>query len=882
MAGLAFGQVLRKVKEDGEWDPHRWQPRYDSDTSDDDDDDVQTTGPAGPAGQARPPPVTTIPIDWLNRPSMAAATQAVQAAQAAGAAAAARAAASRAAGPAGPAPRPRRDPNQPPPELFNEQSIGQPIGYHSDWGDVSTALEYDLGEQEREHERAVKAEADVREAKRLGLRQASLKEHETIRTALETNRAAGALNGQAQLNVAQEAANAFLWSHNIVSAENNVVQQSLLRSSYEGSNPYCNYQDGADSMYVFAMPTTGDNGTLENDFQEIVPDRKMQQRKGVLIDPRTNLVSYVYEDLPPPANGDWSTPAELRDPERDNRHFVRLMGGYDAHNPPPPRREWEAEAPVPESTNGDAAYALRRREMQYRQVTSEVANNKNMMAPESEIDRHAVGYVGYQNETPYADLVGRVPATLRGYPGSEVDTDNRPVLDFTAFGPNRTVASAALDCGSLVGTADRSKPLDRALPTPVGLHELRFMETRFEDTMRSESNAMTLPMPYNPIGAATRAAPVAPRTGGEFPTVRSGAPTAAWGASAAAIGATQWREDLAGDARPAEAGRAVAGPTRPAVDMAAAGGRELPAHDATPWTRAGLVSGGGPGGAVGVPVGPMFPSVVLPGIAQQVSHSRAGHSYTGADGGRVQPEAQSPNRRDLPGFPTGITQARHEAGRVQPANEAHGLERGVVQPREWTASAAAQQRHVDAGHEAASVAGAFSDPRRYDDNAVGRTGATAGPTQPAPHGLHGSPLRADAHGGAVGRAQAAVPAPQYVGAPMDVHASREFSGHASLPHAAVSAPQAVGAPMDVHASREFPAVVPKPGAPGGLAASAVPNAERENVRAKNGVALGPMRGLFHTSNRDISRHGRRITPGRSHERPERVVSPRTMRRDVVV
>jgi hypothetical protein len=499
---FALGPGLKLFRQD-EWDADRFRPRYeeDSDASDDEDAAAPTSAAVG---------FSPVPPEWAAAGT--AAGTATGHARASGAAVglpdAFQRAHERIAAATSAAAVPVDARFVPPPALYESAPKPQLHGQASQWFDVGRGLQHDLGEQEAARQRMQDYAADVENARRVGIRQASLTEHAVIAAALTDNLGGQAIRQLSEAEQAQEAANAFLWSHNIVATENNVLQQSMLRTSCEGSNPYTNYQATADNMYVFATPTAGDSGTLENDFVEIVPQRSFQQRKGFWVDPRTNLVAAIYEDLPPPPQVDYSTPVELRDPDRANRYLVQLQGGWDPHNPGRTRREVEADAPLPENTNGDAAYALTRRMLQYQQVTPDIANNKGHMFPQSVDDRYPVGYVGYQDETPYADRLHPVPATLRGYVGSEWNPNNRQPEDFREFGPSQTVAQAALDCQVTLGDDDRSRSAFYARPTPVGLYEPIMGGAVRDDSKRNAGGAAPQagPQPSRPWSAARRPA----------------------------------------------------------------------------------------------------------------------------------------------------------------------------------------------------------------------------------------------------------------------------------------------------------------------------------------------------------------------------------------
>jgi hypothetical protein len=300
----------------------------------------------------------------------------------------------------------------------------------------------------------------------LGLRNATLQEYELAKLALIAKGGMERLEAHGGVDMAQQAANAFLWSHNTVSTENRIIQQSGGWTDRESTNTYTNNSGTNDDLVVFAQPTCRDSGTLETAFENIVPERTFQTRVGWLIDPRTNLISEVYEDLPPPAQGDFSTPAELRDPDRDNRMLINLQGGYDPSNPGPTRREWVGEAPVAESIHGDAEYSDRRRQMEYESVVGDVALNRDGMQEQSDQDRYPDGYVGYQHSVPYESLVGVVPATLRGHTGSGWGTKLREheheQLAELGYAPLPSDAARTLGCDIQLNEADRSHFTDRA------------------------------------------------------------------------------------------------------------------------------------------------------------------------------------------------------------------------------------------------------------------------------------------------------------------------------------------------------------------------------------------------------------------------------------
>jgi hypothetical protein len=828
MAFAVLSQGMKLVKDD-QWDANRYRPRYesDSDDSDSDDSDDRAVGAAVEALGVSP-----VPRAWLQDPTGAigaARAAAARAQEAAVGAATAHDVIQQARDRLATQPprvgRPTDPRLVPPPQLFESQPIRRTTGYTSDWGDVGDGLQNALGRQEADRQRQEDHANATENARRVGLRQASIKEHQLITEGLSTNFGGEALRAAEDVDLANEAAKAFLWSHNIVTAENGVKEQSMLRTCHEGSNPYTNYQAGADNEFVFAMPTSGDSGTLEQDFVEIVPQRSLQQRKGFMIDPRTNLVAAIYEDLPPPPQVDYSVPEELRDADRSNRHLVRLQGGWDPHNPGPTRREWEADTPLPESTNDDAAFALERREMQYRQVASDIAGNKAHMFPEAVDDRHPVGYVGYQNETPYADRLNPVPATLRGFVGSEFNPNNRQPEDFRDFGPARSVAQAALDCQMPpVGRGD-SKYAYYARPTPVGLHEVALGGAIYEPPKRAGGQPIApgVAQPTDLIGAQAHGRTVEPRTAGELPVHPAGTVTAV---GAAAVPHPEHSLTRTGE-MPGEAGRAVA------LDVAAPKQRglsEQPLLGEKPSFPVRL-------GATKID-GPAFLSDVEgvkgPELAAMVrlTQPTVGQPHGPVDGAREAPLAS-----DGRTFPVGVQLAtvpgrRVDGGHDQPGMWQHEISHPVGMP---------------VGETAAPTRAAHEDTLRE---------------QARPH--HPLLTSAVVH---ARPADGQLPEPRTHGG--------DNPGRVERPQGWVPAAPTVGQTADPMTNREMPAAVGK--ALGHVDTARARGAPAPHVRAKCGVSLGAMRENGPGPARDRSRHNQRVSGHTDERKPERVMSPRAPR-----
>lgn len=738
------------------------------------------------------------------------------------------------------------EPPVPPPELFEPEPIPQSYGDWVEWHDVGRELKTVLGEQQARQDAYLQRDVEKQTARRLGLRQADLKEYELAKAALIAHGGADRLAERGGVEMAVEDAKAFLWSHNIVPTENPVLEQKqhLLYMQTNGSNPYTNYREGAGQQMVFAMPTSGDSATLETGFQNVVPERAMQQRVGVWVDPRTNLVSEIYEDLPPPAQGDWSTPPELRDADRDNRKLVMLQGGWDPHNPPPPRREWEADQPLPESQNGDAAYTLPRREREYQAIRVDIANNKGQMFDQSEIDRYPDGFVGYQNERAYASLIAPVPATLRGQPGTEWEMGDRETVGMSEWGPGKAVADAAIGCAAAVSVGDRSSAIDRSLPMPVGLQEIR-LEGKAAGA-RAQDRA---PAPH-PRGAQHEVAAkpahsqhMPARTAEKTLEPRIGHAVARSGTGGVPIGGER---DLpfSADARHVSGSRGVVGAEGSAPD----GTRDAPLSAPEFATQAGA---------------PTIPVSAAPAE----THVEAARRPAGAQAARAAPvdgaeqSAPVPSARDATrrpegvssAFPTNISVAKVPAAPVGTAFQAHGLSFDGPMGREAHGAASAAVVRSTGSLTAPGVVGQMKDPLRTDANM--HRGSAGG-------GVHVAPA-------------------SWAKAAEAPHSSDGVAMSTPLPRSSVQAHRTVGAPLEglAHSSRENAGVVGAAGARAGVDAGAAMNPHAEHVRSQDGLRIMPDRTVAPNPPRDINSHSARLTPQRT-TRPERPSSRRNDRRDV--
>lgn len=366
----------------------------------------------------------------------------------------------------------------PPAELFSSAPIPEASGAGTTWANVGRANALARMSHEAWEESAKRASAEAEQKRQLGLRNLELKEYQMVRDAFaQAGGTSSVVTTNGQVDMQAAAAKAFFTSSNTVPSENGVQRRSLARTEQESSNPWTSYRQLADQEVVFASSANDTAATLEYGFQELVPETSMKERVGVMVDPRTGLVSEVYADLPPPPQVDHSVPEELRNPDNDNRHLVRLQGGlqYDPSNPPPPRTDWEATAPVPETTWGDAAYVLERRDKLRRTVAADIAMNQSGMQEESaHPDTRPVGYVGYQQSVAYDTLLPAMPGTLRGSEGDELEVDPR-ATDFVHIAPNLNSGGRARDYGTeiMLPGEDRTTEAYRVNAQPVGRVEPR-------------------------------------------------------------------------------------------------------------------------------------------------------------------------------------------------------------------------------------------------------------------------------------------------------------------------------------------------------------------------------------------------------------------------
>jgi len=798
MAGLVIGALSARLRT-SEWDATRFAT-YDEGS--DSDDDEHAAPERAVTGQS------PVPAEWMTAPSAPQLAAPPAAPLAAVGAAAAR--------PAPPAP---------PPELLAAQPRPVTTGDWAPWAEVGRDLQADLGRREALRLESARAAQDQRTAQQLGLRQADVKDYELAKAALLARGGAERLAERGGVEMGVEDAKAFLWSHLLVPNENDVLEgkQHLLYMQTDGSNPYTNYRENAGQRTVFAMPTAGDSATLETGFVDIVPKRAMQQRVGIWTDPRTNIVSEVYEDLPPPAQGDWSTPPELRDADRDNRMLVMLQGGWDPRNPPPPRREWEADQPLPESQNGDAAYTLPRRERELQAIRPDIANNKGQMFDQAEIDRYPDGFVGYQNERAYASLLAPIPATLRGQPGSEWEMGDRETVDMNQWGPGRAVSDAALGCAAAVSAGDRSYTIDRAQPTPVGLHELRLDGSASRYAVERSAPARAPPSAQAEVAApGTRGQPTAPARRHEpahsVPIGRAVA--AVGGATGVAIGATAVRDlPFSSDARDVGVTRGAA-----SVTMAATG-RE---------------------------------AVRDPALAQ-VAHAQVRVAHAVLPPSAAAAAASEPARRTAEAptasvFPTHVSIARVPAGVAPTMFQSAGLASGAPTGREDHSAHSARVVRADGGLVARGVAPSAETTLRADDHALRPTGVAGGSAVVVARPVGAVPTQAPRHADAA-------PAPQPTGGRAGVAAGRAVPETAEAPHSAREHAGAYG------------------GASGAVVAAAA-HAAPADTRAHDGLRFMPDRTVAAHPPRDLSRHGARLVPQRADERPERPSSRRSERPDV--
>ncbi len=745
---------------------------------------------------------------------------------------------------------------EPPPELTADRPYPRPRGDWTTWSEVGVDLERELAEQQMELDRYETQGREQVARRQLGLRQAELKEYQAARAALIGHYGAERLAEHRAVDLAQEEAKAFLWSHNIVATENNVLRRNLARTEQDSSNPYTSYRKNADDVVTFAMPTSGDSGTLEDSFKNLVPERAMQTRVGWLVDPRTNLVSEIHEDLPPPAQGDWSTPEQLRDADNQNRQLVRLQGGYDANRPPPPRREWEQESPVPEPPLSDASWALQRREREYELIATDIANNRGQMFEQSEIDRYPDGFVGYQNQRPYSDLIPPQPATLRGFPGSGYGVSQRPVepADLSDFVPVGLGAAAIVGTQSAVTEGDRTEAIDRALPVPTGLQEPAYPSV-IAEPLNPERPAMPGPRAVESqykVGAplARPIESVAPERVTVVPVSRPDGLAAVPGSETAQRVAVTELPRCA-DAKVSTQARGATGPTVAAVPGSAdesrractvapmhlprAAAAKVPAQSAPGLNEQPRTSGG-------------YDAVRRTDRADGAAHVARGPIVEGvrAEPHRTDGHAGGPARQAGSGaFP--------DAGLAPTGFQAWGLGPEMVDRETWAAASGAAVGLGNATlYDGGKVDGLHELPRATDAR-VGRVGRTAAEQSVGiVEGERGDPRRNDTGVGPVGRPQSEVPAPTTV-APSD-----QQGGH----------------------NREHQAWV------GGarteeLARGALVNPYAENVRVKSGEELVGHERVSQTHARDRRRQDARMTPSRAR-RPERPVSRRHDRPDRMV
>jgi hypothetical protein len=738
----------------------------------------------------------------------------------------------------------------PPPELFAAQPIPESYGDWVEWSDVGLDLQADLGRQETQRESAYQRDVDKQTARQLGLRQADLKDYELAKSSLIANGGAERLAERGGVDMGNEEAKAFLWSHNIVSTENPVLEnkQHLLHMQTDGSNPYTNCREGAGEQTVFAMPTSGDNATLETGFVNVVPERSLQQRIGVWVDPRTNLVSEVYEDLPPPAQGDWSTPPELRDADRDNRKLIMLQGGWDPHNPPPPRREWEADQPLPESQNGDAAYTLPRREREYQAIKADIANNKGQMFDQAEIDRYPDGFVGYQNERAYASLITPVPATLRGQPGSEWEMGDRETVGMSEWGPAKSVADAALGCSTAVSVGDRSAMIDRSRPMPVGLQEIRLEGKSAGARVQHRAPAPDPRGAQNEVMAKPSQAMHAPSRMMEntsLPPIGH-AIAQTGGAGGVSIGVSATRDlPFSSDARHTVGSRCVVGVTEGVVPS---GERDAPLASDELCTQNGYAT-------VHVQAAPAETSM---DVARRLTLAQSNRpsAVDGAHGSSLMPSDRDDTRRPeglSSAFPTNISIARVPASRAGTAFDSSGLYSEGPMSREAHGAASAAVIRSDPGLSAPGMVGEFKDTRKSDANTH----------RPSP-------------GSGVVMAPAG-----WSKAAETPRVNDGVSMTTPLPRSSVQAPRTSAVPLEElkHSARENSGIIGPAGSFGGVDASVAMNPHAEHVRAQDGTRMMPDRTVAAHAPRDRESHSIRLTPQRP-SRPERPSSRRNDRRDV--
>lgn len=841
MAFMAMTAAANHIK-GNQWDADRFKPRYESDSDTESDDgyfsDTDDTAVGAVTAQS------AIPAEYF-------AQQPTAGSAASPASPVARQPASPVAAVGGAAAGGNQaDPPVPPPELFAAQPIPESYGEWAEWSDVGLDLKADLGRQEARREAHHQRDLEKQTARQLGLRQADLKEYELAKAALIARGGAERLAERGGVEMGIEDANAFLWSHNIVAAENPVLEQKqhLLYMQTNGSNPYTNYREGAGQQTVFAMPTAGDSATLETGFADVVPQRALQQRVGVWVDPRTNLVSEVFEDLPPPAQGDWSTPPELRDSDRDNRKLVMLQGGWDPHNPPPPRREWEADQPLPESQNGDAAHTLPRRERQYQAIRVDIANNKGQMFDQAEIDRYPDGFVGYQNERAYASLIAPVPATLRGQPGTEWEMGDRETVGMSEWGPGKAVADAALGCAAAVSVGDRSSAIDRSIPMPVGLQEIRMngksAGARIQDRAPApDPRGAQTQVTAKPVSGLSNPARTAENTRAP-PVGHAVAQTG--GAGGIPIGVSAKRDQPVGtDARQAVGPRGVIGATE---GVAPDGARDAPLASDEISTQTGA-----PNARVHA-----APAETRMDATRRPTTVNTARSAPADGAGLAAPVPSSKDATRRPegvssAFPTNISVARVPAARAGTTFDASGLSFEGPMGREAHGAASAAVVRGDAGLVVPGMVGQFKDPLRSDANAH-RPSAGGGVVM-APAGWSEV-----AEAPRVGDAM-----------PMSV----------PLPRSSVQAPRTSAAPLEevARSARENPGVIGAATARGGVVAAAAINPHAEHVRSQAGTRMMPDRTVAAHEPRNRESHSGRLTPQRA-SRPERPSSRRNDRRDV--
>jgi hypothetical protein len=792
--------------------------------------------------------------------------------------------------------------------LFEAEPLRRTQGEYSTWSEVGTDLSRELAKQQLAQDRYDAQADEAATARQIGLRNADLKEWQAARAAVVGHYGAKRIAERGALDLAEEQAKAFFYTHNIVPTENHVLQRNLHRTEQDSSNPYTGYRQAADDIVTFAMPTTGDCATLETGFTNLVPENSNRTRVGWLVDPRTNLVSEVYEDLPPPAQGDWRTPEELRDSDNENRHLVRLQGGYDANNPVLPRREWEAENPLPEPTNGDAAWALSRREREYNVIAADIANNKGHMFEQSEIDKFADGFVGYQNERPYADMIPAVQATLRGYPGSGWGVTQREAEheDFTAYAPGSIGAAAILGTVSAVTEGERGARVDRGtVGQPVGLYEPAYPTAPPDQSLKPQRPPMPPPRAVEAqytVGTPL-AQPVPVRGVDRAQPVPVGRPTGLHGGVAPTDREAVGELPKCADARVGSAPRGAAAPTPAHAAQAtpvAPRTAYLPhGHDLPRATTAKVVAGPAPG-----------LNDVTRTLGGFQATTRTGTSAHVFPAGVVDGSRPDPTRSDTSvGGPARGVHAQQWGGTLQGWSESPGVGDTVVDREAWAARSGNHVRSEPVFAAAGALPGQTSLPRGQDarsgnyvrsEQVFAAAGALPGQTS-LPRGQDaraGNYVRSEQVFAAAGAlpGQTSLPRGQDAragrsSAVSSVHLAPTLPGHHQTPLANDAGIGAVGRPVPlVEAAvtatsstdqqgghnREGPARGPATGSH--IAVGALVNPYAESVRSQQEVELGPSRTHAPHNPRDRSRHSARMTPSRE-TRSDRPPSRRADRPD---